>query len=1094
MRSQGLKFSLRLLPVFLLAVLGTTAIASPPASAAPAPAWQITQWTLPTHLVPGSSQIPRYVAFIRNVGGAGAESFTITDTLPSGVTPASEPRWNHAGVDRHGDCQASGQTVTCPVSPPSPGESALAPGDWLELIIPITVAPDAPATVSNELVVEGGGAPTASSHMETPVTAELPPFGLVPGSGLSASVADEAGNAPTAGSHPFIATFDIMAPSAETPGSTRPVETLRNVNTELPQGFVVNPRATTARCTELEINAGLSNPPRHCPPASQVGYAIVGVPGLGEVAEPLFNMAPPPGVPAELAFQIASVVIHIRGGLSGGFHLTAGSSDVLGRFFTSHVSTVLWGNPSDPRHDHARHGTGCEGEITEIEEKTFKEVCSVDPAPAPFLTMPASCTEEESFSATITSWLGSEDSRTVPLTDRNFEPFELNGCNALDFKPTIESKATTNLADSPTGLEFSIHQPQDESLEGRSTAPLKDTTVTLPEGMTLNASAADGLDACSEEQMGYAPEGSRIQFTTTPQHCPNAAKLGTLEATTPLLDHPLPGAIYLAKPYENPFGSLTSIYLAIEDEESGIVAKLAGKVTPDPLTGRLTTRFTENPELPVEDIDLHFFKGADGALKTPLSCGTKTTTSTLTPWSTPEGADAHPTDSFVTSSPAGGGSGACPTSEADAPNNPSFSAGTVAPAAGAFSPFVLKLSRADGTQRITGIETTLPQGLTGKLAGVPYCPESAIAQARSREAPNQGKLELASPSCPLASQLGTVTVGAGAGPNPLYTTGRAYLAGPYKSAPLSLAIITPAVAGPFDLGTVVTRVALEVGEYSARISAVSDPLPTILDGIPLDIRSIALRLDRPNFALNPTSCEVMSISGKAVSASGQVAPLTNRFQVGGCNKLAFKPKFSLSLKGATKRSGHPALRAVLSFPKKGSFANIARAQVSLPHSEFLDQSHIGTVCTQAQLKTQTCPKKSIYGHARAITPLLDKPLAGPVYLGVGFGHELPDVVADLNGQVRILANGKVDANRQKGLRNTFEAVPDAPVTKFVLEMQGGKKGLLQNSENICGKVQRAEATFTAQNGKVVRLRPKIAVKGCAAKKQKAGKNHKKPQR
>jgi hypothetical protein len=971
-----------------------------------------------------------------------------------------------------------------------PDGAAVLPGDWLELVVRVEVAPDAPSIVSNELIVEGGGASTASSHIDTPVTTELPPFGLTPEGGLSASVADEAGNVPAAGSHPFIASFDVHAPSVEVGSNTEPVEGLRNVRSELPQGFVVNPQGTTKLCTEQELNSGLKEPTSHCPPASQVGYAIIGVPGLGEIAEPLYNMVPPPGVPAQLGFQIETLVAHVQGGLSGGFRLTAASRDLLGRYQTSHTSIVLWGNPTDPRHDHARQGQGCEGRVNESE---FKEVCSTEPASAPFLTMPTSCTEEETFSSTVTSWFGSEDTKTVPLTDRNFEPFEVSGCNALDFKPTIESKATTTLADAPSGLDFSIHQPQDESLEGRSTAPLKDSTVTLPEGMTFNASAAAGLGACTEAQMAYAPAGSKIQFDTKPQSCPNASKLGTLEVNTPLLDHPVGGAIYLAKPYDNPFGSLTAIYLAIEDEESGIVAKLAGKVTPDPTTGQLTTRFTESPELPVEDIALHFFKGANAALKTPISCGTKTTNTTLTPWSTPEGADAHPTASFVTTT-AASGSGACPTSEADAPNTPSFSAGTVAPAAGAFSPFVLKLSRADGTQQITGLETALPPGLTGKLAGIPYCSEADIAKARSREAPNQGVLEQRDPSCPSASEVGSVVVGAGAGPNPLYTSGNAYLAGPYKGAPLSLAVIVPAVAGPFDLGNVVTRVALNVGQYSAQINAVSDPLPKIIGGIALDVRSISLRLDRPNFSLNPTSCEVMAIKGKTTSPTGQVASLDNRFQVGGCQKLAFKPKFSISLKGATKRSGHPALRAVLTMPRKGNFANVAKVQVSLPHSEFLDQSHIGTVCTQAQLTNQTCPKKSIYGKAKAISPLLDKPLAGPVYLGVGFGHELPDVVADLNGQVRILAHGKVDTNKQKGIRNTFEAVPDAPVSKFILEMQGDKKGLLQNSENICRSVQRADATFTGQNGKVVHLKPTIQVKGCGPKKHKAGKGSKKPQR
>jgi uncharacterized repeat protein (TIGR01451 family) len=1072
MKSRGLKASLRLVPVFLSVLAGLTAAESATAVAAPAPAWRISQQTLPTRLVPGTSNTPRYSAIVWNVGGAVAEDITVTDTLPSGLAPSPgrPPQWRITGAAE--ECEVTGQTITCHVSPVEPGHN-------FELVFPLEVPDSAPATVENELVVESASAPTASDRLVTSISSEHAPFEFLSPHGFAASVSDEAGNAPFAGAHPFAAIFNVEASNREGGGITYPVEGLRSVQNTLPHGLVVNPQGTSVRCTLQELSGGVREPHRLCPPESQVGSTIFHLPGLGWLGSPIYNMVPPPGVPAELAFEIENTIIVIDGKLSGGFDLVAESTDLLTKFFTSQISVELWGDPSDSRHDSTRYGQGCE------------DGCPINPAPAPFLSMPTSCTELPNLTGTIVSWRGTEDTRNVPLTDRNFEAIELNGCNALAFEPTIESKATTNLADSPSGLDFSIHQKQDLSLDGRSTAPLKDTTVTLPEGMTLNASAAAGLDACTAAQMGYAPVGSKVQFNTTPQHCPDASKLGTVEVTTPLLDHPLPGSIYLAKPYDNPFGSLTSIYLAIEDEQSGIVAKLAGKVTPDPATGQLTSRFTESPELPVEDIDLHFFKGANAALKTPISCGTKTTTSTLTPWSTPEGADVHPSDSFVTTT-AAAGSGACPSSEADAPNTPSFSAGTVAPAAGAFSPFVLKLSRADGTQQITGLETALPPGLTGKLAGIPYCSEAQIAKARSREAPNQGVIEQNDPSCPSASQVGSVTVGAGAGPNPLYTGGNAYLAGPYEGAPLSMAVIVPAVAGPFDLGTVVTRVALHVGTYSAQINAVSDPLPKIIDGIPLDVRSISLRLDRPNFSLNPTSCEVMAITAKTTSPTGQSANLDNRFQVGGCQKLGFKPKFSISLKGATKRSGHPALKAVLTMPKKGNFANIAKVQVSLPHSEFLDQSHIGTVCTQAQLASQTCPKKSIYGKVRAISPLLDGPLAGPVYLGVGFGHELPDVVADLNGQVRVLAHGKVDTNKEKGIRTTFEAVPDAPVSKFILEMQGDKKGLLQNSENICRAAQRADATFTAQNGKVVRLRPTIQVKGCGPKQKKAGKGSKKP--
>ncbi len=619
-----------------------------------------------------------------------------------------------------------------------------------------------------------------------------------------------------------------------------------------------------------------------------------------------------------------------------------------------------------------------------------------------------------------------------------------------------------------------------------ATAAVKDTEVALPAGMTLNPAAANGLDACSEAQIGYLPAVAGVRFSAAPQSCPDAAKVGTLEVSTPLVDHKLDGAVYVAKPYQNPFGSLLAIYLAIEDPKTGTFAKLAGKVLPDPKSGQLITTVTENPQLPLEDVTLHFFGGSRGTLKTPLACGTYTTTSTLVPWSAPEGADAHPSDSFQTSV-AATGSGTCPTSEAAALKNPAFSAGTLAPQAGAYSPFLLQLNRPDGSQQLTGLDMTLPKGLTAKLAGIPYCSEAQIAAAKSREAPNQGALERDNPSCPLASEVGSVTVGAGAGINPIYVNGRAYLAGPYKGAPLSVVIITPAVAGPFDLGAVVVRSALYLNSETAEVRAVSDPLPTILQGIPLDLRSVSLRLDRPSFVLNPTNCNPAAISGTASTLPGQSAALSSRFQVAGCSALKFKPKLALSLKGGTRRTKHPALKAVLTYPK-GSYANIAYARVNLPHSEFLDQTRIKTICTRVQFAAEACPKGSIYGFARAFTPLLDKPLEGPVYLRSS-NHKLPDVVAALHGQVDFDLVGRVDTGPNDGIRNTFDVVPDAPVSKFVLEMQGGKKGLFINSENICAKPQHAIVDYRAQNGKVLNIKPLIA-NSCKGKKKKGKKNHK----
>jgi hypothetical protein len=779
--------------------------------------------------------------------------------------------------------------------------------------------------------------------------------------------------------------------------------------------LVVNPQASEKLCEPQVLLYGQSSEPgKTCPPESQVGVAYVVQEGfLTHGVVPLYNMVPPPGMAAELAFEVANSIVVIRGGLSGDLRLTAGSTEILSKYRITEVAFGLWGVPSDSRHDIFRAGgeEGISGE-PEPEEAClrFYAGCSIDPSPAPFLTMPGSCNEQLDFKGTVTSWQDSVDEKAVSFTDAEGNPIEVKGCNALEFEPTISSKATTNVADSPSGLDFSLHQPQNQQLDGLATAILRDVKVTLPEGMTLNAAAANGLESCTEQQMGYAPHDGKIRFTTDPQTCPNAARLGSLEVSTPLLKEKLPGSVYLAKPSDNPFDNLTTIYLAVEDEESGIVAKLAGKVTPDPVTGQLTAVFTESPELPIEDIDLHFFNGAGAALTTPLTCGTKTTTSVLTPWSTPEGEDATPSDSFQTEV-AAGGSGNCPTSEADAPNAPTFSAGTVSPEAGTYSPFVLRLARPDGTQRLTGIDATLPKGLAAKFAGVSYCSEAAIAQAQSRSNPNQGALEQANPSCPSSSEVGTIDVGAGSGPNPVYVSGHAYLAGPYKGAPLSLVAITPAVAGPFDLGAVVVRTALYVDSETAQGHAVSDPFPSILQGVPLDLRSVTLKLDRPDFTLNPTSCEPMSLTGAATALTGQSALLSSPFQVGGCDALKFKPKLAIRLKGGTKRSRYPALRAELTFPK-GAGANIDRAQVTLPHSAFLEQAHIGTVCTRVQFAADQCPKASIYGRARAITPLLDQPVEGPVYLRSS-NHKLPDLVAALEGQIDV---DLVSATRLKRLR------------------------------------------------------------------------------
>jgi hypothetical protein len=1076
-----------------LAVLAAWLLPAAVASAA-APAWKVTVASNPTNFTPGSVpaglktkflKFPQYSIVATNIGSAITSGpATITDTLPIGVTPVETYgvsfSKNPAGayVEKELSCKVEGQTVTCE------GIEAVGQGGYVHLAIGVKVAGEgeAPPSVFNEVSISGGGAGEAVASTTTTISKSIASFGFTSGSAALSFAASGSDGSPVtqAGSHPDQLTIDTGFPTQlHGVASAAPAGHLRDLRINLPRGVVVNPRATPIRCREIQLQT------ENCPDASAIGTLTVqAIFGFGPAPGgfPLYNMVPPAGTAGELgAVIIGGIFIHVIGGVhsAGEYELGAGSSDVLasGNPIIG-AQTVLWGEPSDSSHD------GLRGVCNILAQASL---CPVERTNAPLLTMPSSCRPSLTATAIADSWEdpSQELERSAEVEDPSTElPTGVDGCSQLKFNPTMEAQPTTNLSDSPTGLNVNFHVPQTNDFESLATANFKDVKVVLPPGISINPSSANGLDACSSAQIGLTtPVGQTPpHFTETPAACPDAAKVGTVEVSTPPLDHPLNGAIYAAKPYDNPFSSLLAVYIAVYDEATGVVAKLAGKVETDPVTGQITGIFNQNPELPIEDVRTSFFGGPRAPLKTPLACGNHAIGAEIVPWSTPEGATVNLSDSFATSV-AAAGSGPCPASEAAAPNSLSFDAGTLNPQAGAYSPFVLKLSRQDGTQRLAGIDTTLPEGLLAKLAGTTYCSEAQIAQAKSREAPNLGAAERQSPSCPLSSEVGTVTVGVGAGIAPYYATGHAYLAGPYKGAPLSLVVISPAVAGPYDLGAVVARVALYVNSETAQAHAVSDPLPTILQGVPLDVRSIALKMDRPNFTLNPTSCDPMAITGSALMATGQSAALTSPFQVGGCSALKFGPKLSIRLKGGTKRTKHPALRAVVTYPK-GSYANLAKAQVTLPHSAFLDTTHIGTICTRVQFAADTCPAASIYGFAKATTPLLDNPVEGPVYLRSS-SHKLPDLVLALHGQIDADAVARVDTGKGDGIRTTFEAVPDVPLTKVVLEMKGGKKGLLINSENICSKPQKAIADFTAQNGKIFDTTPLIA-NDCPkkAKKQK----------
>jgi hypothetical protein len=866
-----------------------------------------------------------------------------------------------------------------------------------------------------------------------------------------------------AGGHPhqLVERFRLSTASENPWGAAFPgfaVVNPKSIVTTLPPGLIGDPLATP-RCAQHELAHAT------CSGAAQVG--VLRVEGNRQQAPeaphemPLYNLVPPPGVAAQLGAPLPSPVngaAHVDAGLDAGsgYGVEAAALNTTAAEGLISVEATIWGVPHDPSHNAERFCPTPGGRQTTADlggQCPSDEELESDLKP--FLRNPTSCSTAPVARLKVDAWQGPGD-----FVDAEVEMPLMEGCDEVPFEPSFALEPTTTSADSPTGLHVDLHLPQSQEPGEPGAADLRKAVIALPEGLVVNPASADGLDGCAPAQIELEGE--------EPARCPDASKIGTVEVGTPLLEQPLRGGVYVAMPHDNPFGSLLALYIAVEDPRTGLVVKLAGEVEADGETGQLTTTFDQSPQLPFEDFEVDFFDGPRAALKTPATCGTFATEAELTPWTAPEGEVATRSSSFAI----GAGGSPCAGSPEQAPHAPAFTAGTVTPQAGAYSPFVMRLSRAGGSQEIEGLSVTMPPGLTGRLAGVPYCPDRAITRAAIRD----GRAELAAPACPAASRIGTVTVATGAGPQPHHVTGSVYLAGPHRGAPLSLAAVTPAVAGPFDLGTVVVRALLFVNPETARIRAIAGPIPNMLEGIPLDVRSIALRLDRPGFTLNPTNCEPMAIAGTALSALGQAAALGSRFQVGGCEALPFAPQLRLSLKGSTKRTGHPALKAVL-ITTPGE-ANIAGARVTLPRSQFLEQSSLQDICTRVQFNAgggngEQCPPSSAYGFARAETPLLDQPLEGPVFLRSS-DNELPDLVAALGGQIDVVLAGRVDAVKAR-IRNSFEVVPDAPVTKFTLEMRGGAEGLLVNSANICADVKsrRANVYFAGQNGRAYRAKPVI---------------------
>jgi hypothetical protein len=906
----------------------------------------------------------------------------------------------------------------------------------------------------------------------------------------------DAGGTPyvQAGGHPYTSdtTIELNShPNPDNPEIIAPDESAKDIAVDLPTGLIGNP-ASVGECTLSELvhsesdEVEKANGAGACPIDSVIGTSYVKL-GSWELRFPLINMATD-GTATTWAMNATRLIVLYEASVrpDGGITITSRNISEGVPFYGNKV--VVWGTPFDSSHDPDRctSSYGVFGaflkDVCPAEPGTYRGPHSVNGAHVPYVTMPTRCTGSEGLPYHLFG-----DAWGDPLhltTEADATAAGTTGCDVVPFTPTISTQPTLQRAESPSGLNVELKMPTEGLLnaDGVSQSHIKKAVVTLPEGVTINPSQAEGLSTCSPAQ--YNQEQPR---QTPGTGCPQSAKIGTVDVNTPVLTEPLKGNVYVAQPHNNPFDSLLALYIVIKAPDKGVVLKFAGEVTPDPVTAQIKTTFSDLPQAPIESFTLHFREGQRSPLATPRTCGTYTTNAVFTPWANPDTTVSTSSSFQITE---GVGGGPCP-SGGNPPFKPGLDAGTLNNAAGRYSPFNLRLTRNDGEQEFTHFSIKLPPGILGKLAGVPFCPDAAIAAAKAPA--RTGSQEEQSPSCPAASQVGRTLVGAGVGSVLVYAPGKVYLAGPYHGSALSIAAITAAKVGPFDLGTVVVRQALKINPETAEVfidSVGSDPIPHIIDGIAVHARDIRAYVDRPEFVLNPTGCDRTSTASTVLGsgtdfgseADDNPITVTSPFQAADCGALGFKPKLALNLLGGTKRGDNPKLRAVLTYPR-GAYANIARAQVTLPHSEFLDNEHIKTICTRIQFKEgavpgERCPAGSVYGYAKAITPLLDEPLAGPVFLRSS-SHNLPDLVAALHsGKIDVNLTGRIDSVQGGRIRNTFEAVPDAPVSKFTLTMQGGKKSLLVNSTNLCKSTNRAIAAFTAHNGKVHNFNPVLRPK-CA---------------
>jgi hypothetical protein len=1077
-----------IIPIFAGALL-TFALAGAAPALAASPWWSLSSGARPTNLPPnGQGEV---FATAENVGDAnfeGSNPARIVDTLPAGLKATAVvghlPIFNsHENIP----CSLESESrVSCEVT------RTVLPFAEVELRISVTVN-GAKTGEINEVNASGGGAPSVSNKHPIVVSAEPVKFGVEE---WSLDNENEGGTLDTqAGSHPFqqTTTLDFNQTAAlgelfRSPQS-EPVETVKDTNFIWPPGLIGNP-TVLPECSIKDFLArtggGVEN---ECPPQTAIGVAVVTVNepiafGTLAIPVPLFNLEPSAGEPARFGFNVivanAPVYIDTSIRTGGDYGITVTTRNVTQAAGFINAKVTVWGVPGAASHENTR-GWNCINDPSPREYGNGPCVGLDEHTPEPFLSMPTGCTGPLSTSLVTDSWQNEGKFHTFAPT----EPMQaLDGCNREPFSPSVKLTPDSTNGSTPTGLTVDEHVSQQSTLapKGLAESDVKGLSVTLPEGVALNPSGADGLEACSQEQVNL--EG------TEPVTCPESSKIATVKIKTPLLPDPLEGAAYLATQDQNPFGSLVAMYVYVEDPVSGVRIKAAGEVVQNPVTGQITAHFEHDPaysnlgvnaqslpQAPFEDIELHFFGGDRAPLATPALCGPYTTTGTFSPWSGNPTAESSSTFN-VTSGP-GGSSCKNPL-----PFTPSLTAGTTSIQAGGFSPFTMTMSREDGQQNLQAIKLKMPPGMSGTLATVKLC----------------GEVQANAGTCGAESLIGETIVSVGVGGDPYSVKGgKVYITGPYKGAPFGLSIVNPAKAGPFDLGLVIVRAKIEVDPITAVLTITTDnegpyKIPTILDGIPLEIQHVNVTINRPGFTFNPTNCEPLRITGSLTSNEGSTSALSVPFQATNCAVLAFKPKLTATTSAKTSRKDGASLTVKLTYPAGPYDANISKVKVDLPKQLPSVLTTLQKACLAATFEANpaNCPPGSIVGSAHATTPVLPVPLAGPAYFVSYGGAKFPELVIVLSGYgVTVQLHGETFINKAGITSSTFKTIPDVPVGTFELTLPSGPDSALAANGNLCtAKKLVMPTSFVGQNGARISTTTPIKVVGCSAHKAKSVKKKK----